>query len=47
MQMPEWWDWDLPGGGVDGRWADPEPEPVPVRSPSRAARIDCLPMEWP
>ena len=24
--MPEWWDWDMPGGGVGGRWAPPAPE---------------------
>lgn len=22
---PEWWDWDMQGGGVGGRWADDEP----------------------
>eukprot|EP01052_Picozoa_sp_SAG31_P019770 SAG31_NODE_1457_length_8260_cov_2.805416_3_plen_136_part_00 len=41
-QMPEWWDWDLPGGGIDGRWADPDPDPVAaqISLPPKQSRND-------
>jgi WD40 repeat protein len=35
---PEWWDWDIKGGGVGGRWADDEPaKPGPGGPPPPAA----------
>jgi WD40 repeat protein/Ca2+-binding EF-hand superfamily protein len=52
-EMPDWWDWDMPDGGIGGRWLDTDEREkaqggaaaVPAAGPAATATVTQIPKE--